>query len=334
MVTPDELAGLNDADLPVYTILVPLYKESNVAGSIMKAIEALDYPKNKLDVKFLLEADDMETLKAIREHSIPQYGEIIVAPGAGPKTKPRACNHGLQRAKGDYLVIYDAEDRPEPDQLKKSVAAFSKEGEKVVTHGNFKIDSALQILAKPSMMNPGGYYSEGENSMAQSLSTSIESAALLTPALPFYLEVSKALAQDDVHKAGQNLEQFRSQITKIIEMNSLKGKEQGIALEINLLAQKLETIKHDLDSLRKQFSGVSETLREVLKKYEYKEDLKLYLSFCPMALGKGAYWVSDSDQIKNPYFGSKMLDCGEVKEEYGRKIIESKPMEGHAGHKM
>jgi len=209
-----------------------------------------------------------------------------------------------------------------------------QEGEKVVTSGNFKIDSALQISAKPSMMNPGGYYSEGENIMSQSLGASVESADLLTPALPYYLEVSKALAQDNVHKAGQNLERFRSQITKIIEANSLKGKEKGIALEINLLAQKLEIIKHDLDSLRKQFSGVSEVLRGILKKYEYKEDLKLYLSFCPMALGNGAYWVSDSDQIKNPYFGPEMLECGEVKEEYGRKIKESKPMEGHAGHKM
>jgi len=209
-----------------------------------------------------------------------------------------------------------------------------REGEKVVTNGNFKIDSALQIQAKPSMMNPAGYYSEGENIMSQSLDSSVESAGLLTPALPYYLEVSKALAQDDMHKAGQALEQFRDQISRIIEMNSLKGKEEGIALEINLLAQKLETIKHDLNSLRKQFSGISEVLRGILKKYEYKEDLKLYLSFCPMALGQGAYWVSDSNQIKNPYFGSEMLECGEVKEEYGRTIKESKPMEGHAGHKM
>lgn len=131
-VTPEELAGLSDETLPVYTILVPLYRESNVADSIMKAIEALDYPRGKLDVKFLLEADDEETLGAIREHGIPGYSEIIVAPEAGPRTKPRACNHGLRCARGDYLVIYDAEDRPEPDQLKKAVAAFSNLGAQVV----------------------------------------------------------------------------------------------------------------------------------------------------------------------------------------------------------
>ncbi|MDP8212737.1 MAG: efflux RND transporter periplasmic adaptor subunit [Candidatus Zapsychrus exili] len=209
-----------------------------------------------------------------------------------------------------------------------------KAGEKVVTNGNFKIDSALQILAKPSMMNPAGYYSEGENVMSKNYSTTIESAALLTPALPYYLEVSKALAEDNVHKAGQNLEKFRDQITKIVEVNFLKGKETGIALEINLLAQKLETIKHDLDSLRNQLSEVSEILRSVLDKYEYKEDLKLYLSFCPMAFGKGAYWLADTEQIRNPYYGAEMLECGEVKEEYGRKIKESKPMTGHAGHEM
>jgi len=209
-----------------------------------------------------------------------------------------------------------------------------KEGEKVVTNGNFKIDSALQISAKPSMMNPGGYYSEGENTMSQSLGSSVESAALLASALPYYLEVSKALAEDNVHNAGKSLEQFRDQITKIIEMNALKGKEKGIALEINLIAQKLETIKHDLDFSRSQFSDISGILRQLFKKYEYKEDLKLYLSFCPMALGDGAYWFADSDQIQNPYFGADMLECGEVKEEYGRKIVESKPMTGHAGHEM
>lgn len=131
-VTDEEIAGLNEEDLPVYTILVPLYKESNVADSIMKAIESLDYPKDKLDVKFLLESDDTETMKAIADHGVPDYGEVIVAPDAMPKTKPRACNHGLLMARGEYLVIYDAEDRPEVDQLKKAIVAFSNADEKVV----------------------------------------------------------------------------------------------------------------------------------------------------------------------------------------------------------
>lgn len=263
--------------------------------------------------------------------------QVLVIPKTAPLiTGKRAVVYVENETKKDTTKRYEGREVILGPRAGEYYVVLSgvKEGERVVTKGNFKIDSALQILAKPSMMNPGGYYSEGENIMSQSIGTSIESAALLTPALPYYLEVSKALAEDNVHKAAQGFEQFRAQVTTIIEANSLKGKEEGIALEINLLAQKLETIKHDLDSLRNQFFKVSEILRRILDKYEYKEDLKLYLNFCPMALGEGAYWLADSDQIRNPYFGSKMLDCGEVKEEYGRKIKEAKPMTGHAGHNM
>lgn len=205
------------------------------------------------------------------------------------------------------------------------VRAGLKEGEKVVTKGNFKIDSALQIQAKPSMMNPGGYYSEGENILSQSLNSSIESASLLKPALPYYLKVSKALAGDNADKARQSLQLFKTELIKIVKENSLQGKEMGIGFEINLLVQKMAKINPDLDSLRSQFADMSGILKRILKNYEYKEDLKLYLNFCPMALGKGAYWLQESKKIQNPYYGLEMPDCGEAKEEYGRKIIKQEP---------
>jgi cellulose synthase/poly-beta-1,6-N-acetylglucosamine synthase-like glycosyltransferase/pSer/pThr/pTyr-binding forkhead associated (FHA) protein len=125
-VTPAEIAALRDEDLPVYTILVPLYHEREVAGKIIHSIEALDYPKDKLDVKLLLEPDDEGTLDVCRRSALPDYCEIIICPDSRPKTKPKACNHGLARARGEYLVIYDGEDRPEPDQLKKAIVAFRK----------------------------------------------------------------------------------------------------------------------------------------------------------------------------------------------------------------
>lgn len=109
---------------PVYTVLVPLYREVNVARNILASLGRLDYPRDKLDVKFLLEADDPATLEALKAAGIPEWAEVLVVPHAQPKTKPRACNHGLQRARGEYLVIFDAEDRPDPDQLKQAVAAF------------------------------------------------------------------------------------------------------------------------------------------------------------------------------------------------------------------
>ena len=113
-------------DWPIYTILVPLYREEAVADKILKNLSQLDYPKDRLDVKFLLEADDPGTLEVLEREGIPEWCEALVVPDAQPKTKPRACNHGLERARGEFLVIFDAEDRPEPDQLKKAVLAFEE----------------------------------------------------------------------------------------------------------------------------------------------------------------------------------------------------------------
>jgi len=125
-VTSDEIAMLRDEDLPVYTILVPLYKEKEVAEKIVHAATALDYPADKLDIKVLLEPDDAQTIRVIEGMELPANVEALVVPDSLPKTKPKACNHGLEHARGEYLVIYDAEDRPEPDQLKKAVIAFRK----------------------------------------------------------------------------------------------------------------------------------------------------------------------------------------------------------------
>ncbi|HOX07447.1 MAG TPA: glycosyltransferase [Planctomycetota bacterium] len=124
VVGPGDLSVLKDEELPVYTVLVPMYKEAGVAAKLLRAVGCLDYPADKLDVKILLEADDPDTIAACRAMKLPFPVEILVVPDVKPKTKPRACNWGLATARGEYLVIYDAEDRPEPDQLKKAVVAF------------------------------------------------------------------------------------------------------------------------------------------------------------------------------------------------------------------
>src|SRR3981081_2095520 len=98
----------------------------------MDTLAALDYPAEKLEVLVLLEADDEETIAAARAARPPATVRLIVVPDAEPRTKPKACNVGLFLARGDLLVIYDAEDRPEPDQLRKAVAAFEEAGEKTV----------------------------------------------------------------------------------------------------------------------------------------------------------------------------------------------------------
>lgn len=125
-VSESEIAALDD--LPVYTVLCPLFREAGVLAQLMHAMAALDYPKTKLDVKLLLEEDDVETLNAVRAARLPSYFDIVVVPAQGQRTKPKACNYGLLLAVGEYVVIYDAEDVPDPDQLKKALAVFRRHG--------------------------------------------------------------------------------------------------------------------------------------------------------------------------------------------------------------
>ena len=120
-VHPD---AFRDEDLPVYTILLPVYRESAVVSQLMTGIARLNYPSDRLDVKILLEWDDTETREAVQDIDLP-WAEVLIVPDVGPRGKPRACNFGLARAKGEFVVIYDAEDRPEPDQLRKAVGAFA-----------------------------------------------------------------------------------------------------------------------------------------------------------------------------------------------------------------
>jgi cellulose synthase/poly-beta-1,6-N-acetylglucosamine synthase-like glycosyltransferase len=125
-------AERDDRRLPDYTVLVPVYREANVIGGLMRNLAALDYPSEKLEILVLLEADDEETIRAARAARPPSTVRLVVVPDAQPKTKPKACNVGLFLARGDLLVIYDAEDRPEPLQLRKAVAAFEHAGERTV----------------------------------------------------------------------------------------------------------------------------------------------------------------------------------------------------------
>lgn len=118
--------ALAAADWPVYTVLVPLYHEATVVPGLLTALEALDYPRDRLDVILLLEADDAETAAALASGPLPPWIQVRVVPPGEPRTKPRACNAGLAVAKGEFLVVFDAEDRPDPDQLKKAVAVFRR----------------------------------------------------------------------------------------------------------------------------------------------------------------------------------------------------------------
>lgn len=131
IATSDEIASIKDKDLPIYSILVPLYKEANVLPEFIRSMDLLDYPKNKLDILLLLEEDDEESIKKAKELDLPAHYRTIIVPHSYPKTKPKACNYGLAYVKGEYVVIYDAEDKPEPLQLKKAYLALSTSSDKI-----------------------------------------------------------------------------------------------------------------------------------------------------------------------------------------------------------
>ncbi len=119
-------------ELPDYTVLVAMYREARVLPDLVAALKALNYPLAKLDIKLVLEEDDAETIEAARRLALPPHFQIVTVPDGKPRTKPRALNYALRFARGDLLVIYDAEDRPEPDQLMKAAAHFRRSPREVV----------------------------------------------------------------------------------------------------------------------------------------------------------------------------------------------------------
>jgi cellulose synthase/poly-beta-1,6-N-acetylglucosamine synthase-like glycosyltransferase len=121
-----EARALREDELPVFTVLVPMYKEPAMLPMLAQSLRALDYPLGKLDIKLVLEASDHETIEVASKLGLEGMFEVIRVPPSHPQTKPKACNFALQFARGEFLVIYDAEDRPEPDQLRKVVATFRK----------------------------------------------------------------------------------------------------------------------------------------------------------------------------------------------------------------
>jgi cellulose synthase/poly-beta-1,6-N-acetylglucosamine synthase-like glycosyltransferase len=145
-ITPEEVARLRDEELPRYTVLVPVFREANIVAQLVGNLGRLDYPTDKLEVLVLIEEEDHLTRDAFLGANPPPHMQIVTIPKGAPQTKPRACIVGLFVAAGEFLVIYDAEVAPDPDQLKKSVIAFTRAGPETVV-----VQAAL------------GYFNDSEN---------------------------------------------------------------------------------------------------------------------------------------------------------------------------
>jgi cellulose synthase/poly-beta-1,6-N-acetylglucosamine synthase-like glycosyltransferase len=109
---------------PVYSIFIALYREAAVVPQLIDTLDRLEWPASRLDIKLICEADDQETLDALAATRLgPQY-EVVAVPPGRPRTKPKALTYALGAARGEYLVIYDAEDRIDPMQLEEAWRAF------------------------------------------------------------------------------------------------------------------------------------------------------------------------------------------------------------------
>ncbi|MRH94344.1 glycosyltransferase [Agrobacterium sp. CNPSo 675] len=120
-----------DGELPVYTILVALYREEAVVEQLIHALERLDWPKSRLDIKLVCEADDVATIEAIQRINPGPHIEIVSVPPSMPRTKPKALTYALSGARGTFVAVYDAEDRPHPLQLREAYAAFRGQPDEV-----------------------------------------------------------------------------------------------------------------------------------------------------------------------------------------------------------
>lgn len=118
--------SLRDDELPPYSVLIPLYRETAILHRLVTALCRLDYPKSKLQILLLVEEDDLETVQAVRRMKLKAPFDVVFCPNRAPRTKPRALAIGQTYARGDLLVVYDAEDLPEPRQLRQAASYFAQ----------------------------------------------------------------------------------------------------------------------------------------------------------------------------------------------------------------
>ena len=213
------------------------------------------------------------------------------------------------------------------------IEAGLKPGEEIAVKGTFSIDAAAQLAGKPSMMSPdGGPAMTGHNHAANSASTpptkstireneqqktAINSKEALTELFTDYLKFKDALVEDDFEGAQQAATLVQKDLDNI-DMSLFSGKQHQIWMDLSKESKlAIEHVAHfeNIAELREAFQLLSQAMREMANSFKPLDEV-LYVQFCPMADGnKGASWLSLSREIKNPYFGSSMLGCGEVTEE-------------------
>jgi glycosyltransferase XagB len=126
-VSAEDALAVPDDELPVYTVLLPVYDEPAIVSNLITGVLNIDYPKDKLEILLLIEEDDIATQTALLDADLQDI-RVVIVPESAPRTKPKACNYGmsLPDLRGEFVTIYDAEDIPDPLQLRRSVVAFGR----------------------------------------------------------------------------------------------------------------------------------------------------------------------------------------------------------------
>jgi cellulose synthase/poly-beta-1,6-N-acetylglucosamine synthase-like glycosyltransferase len=131
-ISDAEARAVPDDELPYYTVLLPVYDEPSIVTNLINGVGRIDYPAERLELLLLVEEDDPATQEALID--APMQGvRVVIVPDSQPKTKPKACNYGmsLPGIRGEYMTIYDAEDVPDPLQLRRAVVAFQRAPENI-----------------------------------------------------------------------------------------------------------------------------------------------------------------------------------------------------------
>ena len=223
-----------------------------------------------------------------------------------------------------------------------------EEGEKVVTKGNFKIDSAVQIMAKPSMMNPkGGGPMPGHNHGAptkgtggdsheghkmESMSKTFQAPEAfqdqVSDLVNAYLKLQNDLSHDEFETAKKSVSQFKKALDEV-DMGLVKAEAHNAWMtQSTKLKNGVEAMEGSeaMAEARQGFEQVSNALIVVVKQFGTRKEQSLFVYNCPMAFGgKGGDWLQSKEGTENPYYGSKMFKCGSIKE----RLVEVAENEGH-----
>jgi len=141
---PRQARRPRDEELPIYSVLVPLRNETDMVPQLFAALGAFDYPAERLDIKFVVEAASETTVAAVRQRLGDPRFSLLLVPDAKPRTKPKALNFALPLCRGEHVVVFDAEDVPEPDQLWKAALRFRDAPDLVCLQAHLRMDNGWQ----------------------------------------------------------------------------------------------------------------------------------------------------------------------------------------------